>query len=103
MIRRADGQTVYSGSHVGSRGTLQSIRESGADDLSEGIPAVDLAWEQAAKAAMITRDASFGARWHGGDWESYDDPDEQTTALTALLWGSEYRKQECQEPPFGRK
>jgi hypothetical protein len=102
MIRRADGKTVYAGSHVGSRGTLQSIRESGADDFSEGIPEVDFAWEQAAKAAMITREASFGARWHG-DWESYDEPDDQTTALTALLWGPEYRKQERQEPPFGRR
>ena len=98
MIRRADGMTVYAGSHVGSRGTLQSIRDGGADDLSEGIPDVDMAWELAAKAAMITREASFG-----NDWESYDDPDDQTVALTARLWGPTFRKQERQEPPFGRQ
>jgi len=102
MIRRADGLTVYAGSHVGSRGTLRSIRENGADDFSEGIPEADLAWEQGVRAAMISRDASFGARWHG-DWEAWDEPDDQVAALAALLWGPEYRRQECQGPPFGRR
>lgn len=102
MIRRADGTTVYAGPHVGSRGTLRNIREVGADDFSEGIPEEERGWEQAVQSAMLTREVSFGQRWQG-DWEAWDEPDDQTVALTALLWGPAYRRQECQEPPFGRR
>lgn len=102
MIRRAGGQAVYSGPHVGTRGSLSSLRHNGPEDFSEGIPAADLAWEQEVRAAMMTREASFGERWHG-DWESWDEPDDQMIALTALLWGPTYRRQEQMEPPFGRR
>jgi hypothetical protein len=94
MIRRADGMTVYSGSHVGSRGTLQSIRDNGANDFSESLPEEDRAWEQGVKAAMITREGSL----------NYIDMDsDQSVDLISLLWGSEYRRSECLEEPFGRK
>lgn len=99
MIRRSNGMVVYSGPHVGSRGTLRSIREGGADDLSEGIPEADKMWEQAVREAMITREASFGERWHG-DWEAWDEPD---TGEMVLLWGPGYRRREPMEPPFGRR
>jgi hypothetical protein len=102
MIRRADGMTVYGGPHVGTRGSLSSIRHNGPEDFSEGIPEADAQWEQAVRAAMITKDASFGARWHG-DWESWDEPDDLETGITAGLWGSTYRRQEPMEPPFGRR
>jgi len=102
MIRRADGLTVYSGSHVGSRGSLASIRHTGPEDFSEGVPEEEREWEGGVRAAMLTREASFGARWHG-DWESWDEPDGQEIALTARLWGTIYRRPEPVEPPFGRR
>jgi len=101
MIRRRDGTTVYSGPHVGSRGSIRNIYETGADDFSEGIPDEDVAWETAARSAMLTREASFGQRW-SGDWESWDE-DDNATELTQLLWGLVPKRQELPEPPFGRR
>jgi len=93
MFKRVDGSVVYAGSHVGSRGTLSSLKNQGADDFSEGLSAVDVAWEEAAKSAMITREASFHDCWqgesHAGSW------------MAASLWG-EYQRPE-KEPPFGRR
>jgi hypothetical protein len=98
VIRRADGTTAHGGPHAGSRGTLRSIREGGSGNL----PEADAAWEQAVQAAMVTMGDAFGARWHG-DWETWDNPDDQVVALAATLWGSAYRRQEQAEPPFGRR
>jgi len=101
-IRRADGTTVFSGPHVGSRGSLSSLRHNGSEDFSEGIPEIDAQWEQAVRATMITREASFGAPWKG-DCGAWDESDSQVVALAARLWGSGYRRQELEEPPFGRR
>jgi hypothetical protein len=99
MIRRADGISVYGGGHVGSRGTLSSLRNMGAEDFPEGIPGEDLEWEHAVRAAMLTREASFTERWHGG-WEPWDDPVGEAEML--CLWGPAYRRLDA-EPPFGRR
>lgn len=102
MIRRSGGQAVYAGPHVGTRGSLASIRHNGPEDFSEGIPEEERKWEGGVRAAMLTREASFGIRW-AGDWESWDEPDCQVAAMAAALWGPAYRRNEPVEPPFGRR
>lgn len=103
MINRAgndSGSFGASARHIGSRGSLSSLRDAGPEDFSEGIGDEDLAWEQAVRAAMLTRQASFSQRWHEGDWESWDEPMDE--GEMACLWGPFYRRPE-NEPPFGRR
>ncbi len=93
-----DNHTIYAGGHVGSRGSLSSVRHSGGEDFSD----IDMEWEQMVKAVMISRDASFSMQWHG-DWENLDDLD-TILIMTQVLWGAPYRKRDEQvEPPFGRR
>ena len=54
FIRRSDGTVVYGGGHVGSRGSLESIRHGGAEDFSENIEE-DKEWERRVLMASISR------------------------------------------------
>jgi len=83
---RRSGQATYDGPHVGTRGSLESIKYSGAEDFSEGIPPEDQLWEQLVKAAFITREASFHQRWAGDDSGSDDWEIEQIKTV----YGSDY-------------
>jgi len=89
---------VYS--HVGSRGSLSSLRHSGPEDFSEGLDEEELVWERAVRATMLTKEASFTQRWHGDNWESWDEPIDEGEMMS--LWGPPYRRSEG-EPPFGRR
>jgi len=84
FIRRADGTVVHTGGHVGSRGSLESIRHGGAEDFSEGIPEEDREWEIRALASAVTLGDSFNMQWHEevrGEFDTYD------LDLVERLWG----------------
>jgi hypothetical protein len=85
FVRRS-GQATYGGSHVGSRGSLESIKHSGGDDFSEGISLEDQLWEELVRAAFITREASFHQRWAEDGVESDDWELERIKAV----YGSDY-------------
>ena len=69
---RRNGAVVYDGPHIGTRGSLESIKNSGAEDFSEGIPFEDKLWEELVRSAFITREASFHQRWSGDCIDSND-------------------------------
>ena len=85
-FRRCDGQVTYDGPHVGSRGSLESIKHSGGEDFSDGLPLEDQLWEELVRAAFITREASFHQRYAGDDIGS-DDPEFEPIRT---VYGSDY-------------
>ena len=86
-MRRSSGPVTYGGPHVGSRGSLESIKYNGAEDFSEGIPLEDQLWEELVRAAFITREASFHQRWAGD--ESLDSDDFELAQIKGV-YGSDY-------------
>jgi hypothetical protein len=58
FVRRSDGTVVYSGGHVGSRGSLESIKYGGAEDFSE-LSEEDKEWEMRVLASAIDLNDSF--------------------------------------------
>lgn len=88
MIKRSDGITIYTGSHVGSRGSLSSIKHCGSEDFTN----IDIEWEQNVKNAMITIENSFHC-----EQELLDEQDSQMISLICQLWGPEYRHNEQEE------
>lgn len=85
FVRRS-GQTTYGGPHVGSRGSLESVKHNGGEDFSEGLPLEDQLWEELVRTAFITREASFHQQYAGDDIGS-DDPELE---LIRTVYGSDY-------------
>ncbi len=85
FVRRS-GQATYGGPHVGSRGSLESVRHSGGEDFSEGLPLEDQLWEELVRAAFITREAGFHQQYTDDDIEA-DDPE---LGLIRTVYGSDY-------------
>jgi hypothetical protein len=80
FIRR-NGAVVYDGPHVGSRGSLESIKNGGGEDFSE-ISEEDQMWEESVRSAFITREASFRM----GDFDS----DDYEFELIKNIYGEDY-------------
>jgi len=79
FIRR-NGAVVYDGPHVGSRGSLESIKNGGGEDFSE-ISEEDQMWEESVKSAFITCTASFRI-----DANDFDDE----TIEIRTIYGEDY-------------
>lgn len=81
FIRRADGTTVYGGSHVGSRGSLSSIRNGSNEDYFSQDNEDDLEWERQVIASAVTFQDGVD------DYFSQDEYYESNTNIIRRLWG----------------
>ena len=77
FIKRSDGITVNEGGHVGSRGSLSSIKHSGGENYD--ISKEDLRWEKIVLASSVSMDSPS----YFGDVDNYLDAGD----LSSSLWG----------------
>ena len=78
FIRRSDGTVVYGGGHVGSRGSLESIKYGGAESPSNEFSEEDRHWE----AAVLNACTSFASNFN----EEMEDEEEYVNEILSL-WG----------------